>query len=317
MKPQAGQMLLFAGNSNPDLADKISKGVALPLGRIAVGRFKDGEVSCQIKENVRGADVFIVQSTCNPVNNNLMELLVMIDAFKRASAGRITAVTPYFGYARQDRKDRPRVPISAKLVADLICTAGANRVLTVDLHANQLQGFFNVPVDHLYGAAVLLDHIKELGKDFVVVAPDAGGVERARAVAKRLNNASLAIVDKRREQANVSKVMHIIGEVKGRDCLIVDDMIDTAGTLTQTAEALVQEGANSVYAACSHAVLSDPANERIENSVLSKVFVTDTIPFREGEFYSNKLEVVTVARLLGDAIERIHEESSISSLFDF
>ena len=241
----------------------------------------------------------------------------MIDALKRASAGRITAVTPYFGYARQDRKDRPRVPITAKLVADLISTAGADRVLTVDLHANQLQGFFNVPVDHLYGAAVLLEHIKKLNRDFVVVAPDAGGVERARAVAKRLNNASLAIVDKRREQANVSKVMHVIGEVSGRNVLIVDDMIDTAGTLTLTAQALKDEGAVEVFAACSHPVLSDPANERIENSVLSKVFVTDTIPFRPETTYSSKLEVVTVASLLGDAIERIHEESSISSLFDF
>lgn len=317
MKPQAGQMLLFAGNSNPELAEKISKAIALPLGRISVGRFKDGEVCCQIEENVRGADVFIVQSTSNPVNDNLMELLVMIDAFKRASAGRITAVLPYFGYARQDRKDKPRVPISAKLVADLISTAGADRVLTIDLHANQLQGFFNVPVDHLYGAGVLLDYIKELDRKFVVVAPDAGGVERARAVAKRLNNASLAIVDKRREQANVSKVMHIIGDVSGRDCLIVDDMIDTAGTLTQTAAALVEAGATSVFAACSHPVLSDPANERIENSVLSEVIVTDTIPLEAGKNYSSKLRVVTVATLLGEAVRRIHEESSISSLFDF
>ncbi len=315
MNPQSGGMLLFAGNSNPVLAHKIGEALNLPLGKMQLGHFKDGEVSCQIEENVRGEDVFIIQSTCNPVNNNLMELLVMLDAFRRASAGRLTAVIPYFGYARQDRKDKPRVPISAKLVADLLHTAGADRVLTMDLHANQIQGFFNIPVDHLYAAAVLIDAIREMDRDFVVVAPDAGGVERARALAKRLNNASLAIVDKRREQANVSKVMHIIGEVKGRDCLIFDDIIDTAGTLTQTAQALMDDGARSVSAACSHPVLSDPANERIENSVLDKVFVTDSIPLEEGKVFSDKLEIVTVAGMLGEAIERIHEESSISSLF--
>ncbi|MDJ0841401.1 MAG: ribose-phosphate pyrophosphokinase [Acidobacteriota bacterium] len=315
MRPQAGQMLLFAGNSNPALAEKMSKSLGLPLGKISVGRFKDGEVSVRIEENVRGADVFLVQSTSSPVNENLMELLVMMDAFKRASAGRITAVIPYFGYARQDRKERPRVPITAKLVADIIHTSGADRVLTVDLHANQLQGFFNVPVDHLFASAVLLDPLKKMERDFVVVSPDAGGVERARALAKRLNNVSLAIVDKRREKANVSQVMHIIGEVKGRDCLIFDDIIDTAGTLTQTAAALKEEGANEVFAACSHGVLSDPANERIENSALSKVFITDSIPFVNDKEYSSKLEVITLAGMLAEAIERIHEESSISSLF--
>jgi len=315
MNPQSGGMLLFAGNSNPVLAHKIGEALNLPLGKMQLGCFKDGEVSCQIEENVRGEDVFIIQSTCNPVNNNLMELLVMMDAFRRASAGRLTAVIPYFGYARQDRKDKPRVPISAKLVADLLHTAGADRVLTMDLHANQIQGFFNIPVDHLYGAAVLIDAVREIDRDFVVVAPDAGGVERARALAKRLNNASLAIVDKRREQANVSKVMHIIGEVRGRDCLIFDDIIDTAGTLTQTAQALIDDGAKSVYAACSHPVLSDPANERIENSVLEKVFITDSIPLPTDRVFSDKLEIVTVAGMLGEAIERIHEESSISSLF--
>ena len=315
MRPQAGQMLLFAGNSNPALAERISKALALPLGDIKLGRFKDGEVACQIKENVRGADVFIVQSTCRPVNDNLVELLVMIDAFRRASAGRITAVMPYFGYARQDRKDRPRVPISAKLVADVLNTAGADRVLTIDLHANQLQGFFNMPVDHLYSAAVLLEAIKDANRDFVVVAPDAGGVERARAMAKRLNNASLAIVDKRREKANVSKVMHIIGDVEGKDCLIFDDIIDTAGTLTQTAQALKDAGAENVFAACSHPVLSDPASERIENSVLKRVFITDSIPLDPDREYTPKLKVITVAQMLGEAIERIHEESSISSLF--
>jgi len=315
MRPQAGQMLLFAGNSNPELAERISRSLGMPLGKIRVTRFRDGECSVQIEENVRGADVFLVQSTCRPVNENLVELLVMMDAFKRASAGRITAVIPYFGYGRQDRKDRPRVPISAKLVADLIRTAGADRVLTVDLHANQLQGFFNMPVDHLFASAVLLEPLMKMDRQFVVVSPDAGGVERARALAKRLNNASLAIVDKRREAANVSQVMHIIGEVKGRDCLIYDDIIDTAGTLTQTAGALMEKGAAAVYAACSHGVLSDPANERIESSVLSKVFITDSIPPEEGRVYSAKLEIITLAGMLAEAIERIHEESSISSLF--
>ena len=315
MRPQAGQLLLFAGNSNPSLAEKISHSLSLPLGKISVSRFKDGECSVQIEENVRGADVFLVQSTCRPVNENLVELLVMIDAFKRASAGRITAVIPYFGYARQDRKERPRVPITAKLVADIIDAAGADRVLTVDLHANQLQGFFNMPVDHLFASAVLLEPLRKMKREFVVVSPDAGGVERARALAKRLNNASLAIVDKRRERANVSQVMHIIGDVKGRDCLIFDDIIDTAGTLTQTAAALQEKGAVEVFAACSHGVLSDPADERIGASVLSKVFITDSIPPEQGKTYSNKLETVTLAGMLAEAIERIHEESSISSLF--
>ena len=315
MNPQSGGMLLFAGSSNPALAKKIADSLKMPLGQLSLGRFKDGEVSCQIDENVRGEDVFIVQSTCNPVNENLMELLVMMDAFRRASAGRITAVIPYYGYARQDRKDKPRVPISAKLVADLLRSAGADRVLTIDLHANQIQGFFNIPVDHLYASAVLIEAVRKLGREFVVVAPDAGGVERARALAKRLDNASLAIVDKRRERANVSQVMHIIGDVKGRDCLIFDDIIDTAGTLTQTAQALADQGATSIYAACSHPVLSDPANERIDQSVLEKVLITDSIPLQSDKKHSSKLELVTVSDMLGQAIERIHEESSISSLF--
>lgn len=315
MNPQSGGMLLFAGNSNPALTTKIGESLNLPLGKISLGRFKDGEVSCQIEENVRGEDVFIVQSTCYPVNDNLMELLVMLDAFKRASAGRLTAVLPYFGYARQDRKDKPRVPISAKLVADLLYSAGADRILTMDLHANQIQGFFNVPVDHLYAVPVLIEGIRKIDRDFVVVSPDAGGVERARALAKRLDNASLAIVDKRRERANISKVMHIIGEVKGRDCLIFDDIIDTAGTLTQTAQALIDAGAKSVCAACSHPVLSDPASERIQNSVLDRVVISDSIPLRDNIPFREKLEVVSVAGMLGEAIERIHEESSISSLF--
>lgn len=315
MNPQSGKLLLFAGNSNLELAGRIADALNMPLGKISVGRFKDGEVSCQIEENVRGCDVFIVQSTCNPVNENFMELLVMLDAFKRASAGRLTAVIPYFGYARQDRKDKSRVPISAKLVADLLYTAGADRILTMDLHANQIQGFFNIPVDHLYASRVILNSVKELGRDFVVVSPDAGGVERARSLAKKLN-ASLAIVDKRRERANVSEVMHIIGDVAGRDCLIVDDIIDTAGTLTQTAQALVDKGALKVYAACSHPVLSDPAADRIHNSVLEKVFLSDSIPLRDDLPFRDKLEVVSVAGMLGEAIERIHEESSISTLFN-
>lgn len=315
MTHQAGEVLVFSGTSNPVLSQKIAESMGVELGNIHLGRFKDGEVSCQILENVRGADAFIVQSTCYPVNDHLMELLVILDAFKRASASRVTAVIPYFGYARQDRKDKPRVPISAKLVADLLLTAGASRVLTVDLHANQIQGFFDIPVDHLYASQVLLEHIRRLDRNFVVVSPDAGGVERARAVAKRLD-ASLAIVDKRREKANVSKVMHIIGEVNNRDCIIIDDIIDTAGTLTLTAQALRDAGANSVFAACSHPVLSDPAAERIEKSVLEKVFLTDSIPLREDLPYRSKLEVVSIAGLLGEAITRIHEESSISTLFD-
>jgi len=314
MKPSSGGMLLFAGNSNPALASKIAESLNLALGKINLGRFKDGEIACQVEENVRGEDVFIVQSTCFPVNDNLMELLVMLDAFKRASAGRVTAVMPYFGYARQDRKDRPRVPISAKLVADLLTTSGADRVLTIDLHANQIQGFFDIPLDHLYASAVLLEDLKKLEGEFVVVAPDAGGVERARAVAKRLD-ASLAIVDKRRERANVSKVMHIIGDVEGRNCLVIDDIIDTAGTLTLTAAALVEAGAKDVFAAASHAVLSNPASERIHNSHLKKVFITDTIPLRSDLPYKEKLQVVSVSSMLGEAIERIHEESSISTLF--
>lgn len=318
---QAGELLLFAGTSNPVLAEEISRSLEIPLGELHLGTFKDGEISLQIKENVRGGDVFIVQSTCSPVNHHLMELLVMLDAFKRASASRLTAVIPYFGYARQDRKDKPRVPISARLVADLLQTAGADRILTMDLHANQIQGFFDRPVDHLYASRVLLHTIREElaangnGDDIVVVSPDAGGVERARAVAKKLN-ASLAIVDKRREKANISKVMHIIGDVTDKVALIVDDIADTAGTLTQTAEALKENGARKVYAACSHPVLSDPASERIEQSCLEKVFITNSIPLRKDLPYKGKLEVISVAGLLGEAIERIHKESSISTLFD-
>jgi ribose-phosphate pyrophosphokinase len=324
-------LMIFSGQSNPKLAEKISKALKLPLGLLQLSRFRDGEINFQIQENVRGRDVFLIQSTCKShgqffshseafhqfqsVNDNLVELLVMIDAFKRASVKRLTAVMPYFGYARQDRKDKPRVPISAKLVAELLQTAGADRVLTLDLHTNQLQGFFGIPVDHLYAGPVMLPRLRQITGDIVVVSPDAGGVERARGLAKRLNNASLAIIDKRRTQANISRVMHIIGDVKGRDCIIVDDILDTGGTLTQCAQALVDNGANRVYAAISHAVLSDPALERIHESVLEKVFVTDSIPLPEAGENSPKIEVVSVAEMIGEAINRIYLETSISTLF--
>ena len=269
----------------------------------------------QIDENVRGSDIFVLQSTSTPVNDNIMELLLLIDALKRASAGRITAVIPYYGYARQDRKVQPRVPISSKLVADLITVAGANRVLTVDLHAGQIQGFFNIPVDHLYASPVLLEYIRKCDfKDLVIVSPDAGGVERARAFAKRLN-ASLAIIDKRRERANVSEVMNVIGDVKGRETIILDDLIDTAGTTTQAASALKEKGAKKVLAACTHAVLSGPAIDRINNSVIEELIVTNTIPLDSKKEKCKKLKVLSIAPLLGEAIKRIHEESSISSLF--
>jgi ribose-phosphate pyrophosphokinase len=268
-----------------------------------------------INENVRGADAFVIQSTCMPVNNNLMELLIMIDALKRASAGRITAVIPYYGYARQDRKAAPRVPISARLVADLLSAVGIHRVLTIDLHAGQIQGFFNIPVDHLYAAPVLAQFVKtQYENDLVVVSPDAGGVERARAFAKRLD-ASLAIIDKRRERANVSQVMHVIGEVSDKDAILFDDMIDTAGTITQAASALKENGAKRVIAACAHAVLSGPALVRINESVLEEVIVTNTIPMEDNVEKCKKLTVLSVAQLLGDAIKRIHEETSVSSLF--
>ncbi|PIE02489.1 MAG: phosphoribosylpyrophosphate synthetase [Acidobacteria bacterium] len=315
MRQNERELMLFAGNSNMGLAEKISDSLEIPLGKVSLGRFKDGEISCRIMENVRGRDVFLVQSTCSPVNDNIMELLVMLDAFKRASVSRITAVIPYFGYARQDRKDRPRVPISARLVANLIESAGADRIVTMDLHTNQLQGFFNVPTDHIYAAPVMLERLKQLDGDIMVVSPDAGGVERARAMAKRLNNASLAIIDKRREKANVSKVMHIIGDVTGKDCIIVDDIVDTAGTLTKTAEAILQAGARKVYAAISHPVLSPPALERIEGSVLKKLFVTDSIPVKGADPILGKIEVVTVSGLIGEAIKRTYLETSISSLF--
>jgi ribose-phosphate pyrophosphokinase len=308
-------LTIFTGNANRELATEICRHVEVPLGRAEVTTFSDGEVYVEIGENVRGVNCFVVQPTCSPVNDNLMELLIMIDALKRASAGSIIAVLPYFGYARQDRKVKPRTPISAKLCADLLQAAGADRVLAVDLHAGQIQGFFNVPFDHLFGMPVLMDWLKsKFGPDAVIVSPDAGGVERARAYSKRLG-ATLAIIDKRRSAPNVSEVMNLIGDVKGRDAIIVDDLIDTAGTLTQAARAVQAAGARAVYACASHGVLSGPAIDRIVDSPLSEVCVTNTIPLRETAKACKKLRVTSVGRLLGEAIKRIHHGDSISSLF--
>ncbi len=309
------QLKLFSGNSNLELAMEIARHLQLELSKAKVRTFSDGEVFVEIEENVRGTDVFVIQSTCPPVNHNLMELLIMIDALKRASSRRITAVIPYYGYARQDRKVAPRVPISAKLVADLITAAGANRVLSMDLHAGQIQGFFNIPFDHLFAAPVLLEYIRShYLDDLVVVSPDAGGVERARAFAKRLQ-VGLAIIDKRREGINEAKAMNIIGEIRGKRALILDDMIDTAGTLTQAAEALLERGAKEVYAACTHPVLSGPAMDRIEASDIREVVVTNTIPLSERAKACPKIKQLSVSGLLAEAIRRIHEERSVSSLF--
>ncbi len=306
---------LLTGNANRPLALKVGEHYGVPLTDTTVTRFSDGEITVQINENIRGCDIFVIQPTCTPVNQNIMELLLIIDALKRASARRITAVVPYYGYARQDRKVQPRVPISSKLVADLLTAAGTNRILTIDLHAAQIQGFFDIPVDHLYAAPVLLEYVKKCKfENLVIVSPDAGGVERARAFAKRLN-ASLAIIDKRREMANVSKVMNVIGDVKGKDTIILDDMIDTAGTTVQAAQALKENGAGRVFAACTHAVLSGPAIERINGSVLEEVITTDTIPLEDKVEACGKLRVLSVSSLLAQAIQRIHEESSVSSLF--
>jgi ribose-phosphate pyrophosphokinase len=310
-----GEIKIFGGRAHPALTREICDYLNLPLGRSTAYNFSDGETFCQIEENVRGSDVFLIQPTCRPVNENLIELLIMLDAFKRSSASRVTAVMPYYGYARQDKKDAPRVPITAKLVADLISRAGADRVLTMDLHAAQIQGFFDVPVDHLFAAPVLLDAVREMEiPDLVIVSPDAGGVERARAIAKRLG-VGLAIVDKRRTAPNVAEIMHIIGEVAGRNTLILDDIIDTAGTLTKTVEALKARGANRVLAAGVHGVLSGPAMERIEKSALELVLVTNTTPIDEKLQRSAKLRALSVDKLLGEAILRIHENSSVSSLF--
>jgi len=309
------ELKIFTGNANPALAQEICRHLSVPLAQATVKSFSDGEIMVEINENVRGRDVFVVQSTCQPANHNLMELLVMIDALKRASAARITAVIPYFGYARQDRKVAPRTPITSKLVADLIATAGAQRVLCVDLHAGQIQGFFNIPVDHLYAAPAVLEDVKaRFTEELVVVSPDAGGTERARAFAKRLN-AGLAIIDKRRSGANVSEVMHIIGDVDGRTCIIVDDMIDTAGTLCQAAAALKAHGAGDVYATATHAVLSGPALERINESDLKEVLVCNTIPTEEKVKNCSRLRTISVANILAEAIRRIHGDESVSSLF--
>jgi ribose-phosphate pyrophosphokinase len=306
---------IFSGNANPAIAESICNYVEIPLGRCELRHFSDGEIYVEIGENVRGANCFVVQSTCSPVNQHLMELLIMIDALKRASAGHIVAVIPYFGYARQDRKVRPRTPITAKLVADLISAAGADRVLSMDLHAGQIQGFFSIPFDHLFAMPVMIEHLRNrFSKEAVVVSPDAGGVERARAYSKRLG-AGLAIIDKRRSAHNVSEVMNIIGDVQGRDCVIVDDIIDTAGTLTNASQAIMDAGARSVSACATHPVFSGPAVERIAQSPLSEVLVSDSIPLSAEAASCEKIRVQRVSRLLGEAVKRIHHGDSISSLF--
>jgi ribose-phosphate pyrophosphokinase len=310
-----GELKIFGGRAHPGLVQEICESLNLAAGKVSAYNFSDGEIFCQIQENVRGSDVFIVQPTCDPVNENLMELLILLDSFKRSSASRVTAVIPYYGYARQDKKDKPRVPITAKLVADLISKAGADRVLTMDLHADQIQGFFDVPVDHLFAAPVLLEAIREINvPDLVIVSPDAGGVERARAIAKRME-VGLAIVDKRRTAPNEAEIMHVIGDVDGCNALIVDDIIDTAGTLTKTVDALKSKGAQRVLAAGVHGILSGPALQRIDKSPLESVLITNTTPLEEKLSRSQKLRPLSVAKLLGDAILRIHENSSVSSLF--
>jgi ribose-phosphate pyrophosphokinase len=312
----ARELKVFTGSAHPSLGEGIARHLNLPLGKGLLTRFRDGEVWFQIQDNVRGADVYVVQPTGTPVNENLMQLLVMLDAFKRSSASRLTAVIPYYGYARQDRKDKPRVPISAKLVADLLSTAGTDRILTMDLHASQIQGFFDVPVDHLFAAPVIVEYVSRLNlPDLTVVSPDAGGVERAWAYAKRLG-ATLAIMDKRRETANVvAHVHHVVGDVEGRTALIVDDIVDTAGTLAKVGEALIEAGAREVLASCSHGVLSGDALEKIEQSPLSKLIVTDSIPVSEEKRRCGKVVVLSIAELLAKAIRNIHEEASVTSLF--
>jgi ribose-phosphate pyrophosphokinase len=310
-----GALKIFGGRAHPALTEQICQYLNLPIGRVVCFDFSDGETFFQIDENVRGVDVFIIQPTCPPVNNNLIELLVMIDAFKRASASRVTAVVPYYGYGRQDKKDKPRVPVTAKLMADLIARAGADRMLAMDLHAAQVAGFFDMPVDHLFAAPVLLDAIRDLGiPDLVIVSPDAGGVARARAIAKRLE-VDLAIVDKRRVAVNEAEVMNVIGDVVGRDVLIVDDIIDTAGTLVKTVEALREQGSRRIFAAGIHGILSGPAIERIEASTLEALLITDTTPIEDKLARSAKLRSLSVAPLLGEAIRRIHDNSSVTALF--
>jgi len=318
-KPQRARVddkfKIFSGTANEPLCDEVCAFLGMHRGQALLTRFKDGEAYVQIQENVRGADVFVVQPTCRPVDEHIMELLFMIDALKRASARRITAVIPYFGYARQDRKDKPRVPISSKLVADVLTTAGADRALIVDLHAPQLQGFFNIPVDHLFASPVLVDYFKKLNlPDLTVVSPDAGGVERARFFAKKME-AALAIVDKRRVEMNVAEVMHVIGDVNGRTCLVIDDLIDTAGTLVKTAAALMENGARGVFACASHAVLSGAAVENISQSCIQQVVVTNTVPLTDEAKGEPKIRVLSIAGLIGRAIQSIHEETSVSKLF--
>ena len=309
------KLSIFSGNANSALANDICKFLRTRLGKASVTKFSEGEVRVQIDENVRGKDVFVVQPTCPPSNDTMMELLIMIDAFRRASAGRITAVVPYYGYARQDRKDQPRVPISAKLVANLITTSGASRILTIDLHAQQIQGFFDIPVDHLYAINVFEDYYKALNlENLVVVSPDVGGIKMARAYSKRLH-ADLAIIDKRRINSEKTEVMNILGEVRGKNAIIVDDLVATAGSLTEAAQALKDNGAEEVYAAITHPVLSGPALERIEFSPIKELVVCDTIPVNNGKIHP-KIKVLSVAPLLGEAIRRIHREESVSSLFD-
>src|SRR4051812_42283959 len=309
------RLRVFAGNANPELALEICRALNLEKSQAMVRQFSDGEIYLQLRENVRGMDVFVIQPTCTPVDRNIMELLLMLDALKRSSAQRITAVLPYYGYARQDRKDKPRVPISAKLVAALLETSGADRVLTLDLHAAQIQGFFDIPVDHLFAMPVMIEYFRSLEiPALTVVSPDAGGVERARAFAKRLNS-PLAIIDKRREEANVAEVMNVVGDVAGRNCLLVDDLIDTAGTLVKGSEALIVAGAASVSACATHAVLSGPAVQRIEESALKEVVVSNSIPLSQEAKKSSRIKSLSVANLLAEAIRSIHEETSVSVLF--
>ncbi len=309
------KLKVFSGSANREIAERICQFLGIEHGKAKVGRFSDGEIQVEIEESVRGMDTFLIQSTCPPVNENLMELLIMLDALKRASAARITVVMPYYGYARQDRKVTPRAPISAKLVADLMEVAGASRILAMDLHVGQIQGFFDIPVDHLFALPVQLEYFGSIGGEIVVVSPDAGGVERAREFAKRLKNASIAIIDKRRERANVSKVMHIVGDVKGKVTILLDDMIDTGGTIVQAAEALIRDGASRVYAGCTHAVLSGNAIEKLNGSQLHKLVVTNTIPLQDKADKLQRLEVLDVSPILGEAIKRIHDDTSVSSLF--
>ena len=314
----SSKMMVFTGNANPELAQKVASRLYLSLGKADVGKFSDGEVAVELNENVRGKDVFVLQSTCAPTNDNLMELIVMIDALRRASASRITAVVPYFGYARQDRRVRSsRVPISAKVVADMMVTVGVDRVLTVDLHAEQIQGFFACPVDNVYGSPVLNDDIQACSyENLMVVSPDIGGVVRARAIAKQLDDADLAIIDKRRAKANESQVMNLIGEVDGRTCLLVDDMVDTAGTLCKAADALKERGATKVVAYCTHAVLSGSALENLRTSQLDELVVTDTIPLSDEARRIDKIRQLTIADLLAESIRRVSNEESISALFE-